>query len=180
MLLAEVALLLSCLAFAAADVTHVKLERERNPPRTRAEWCSANGGSCLPREECLPATHVIASFCRHPVSVCCLPKKLLCENVYEGFCTTDLDGCRAKATHHVSELRCDVASNCCVPDEVLRRRQDHGGHWNSGFDWGRGCGGYGAPFHYPIRRGGYGSYGYGYGLDPSRGAYVRPGWPVGP
>ncbi|KAI0221560.1 hypothetical protein LSAT2_027130 [Lamellibrachia satsuma] len=167
MLLAEVALLLSCLALAGADVTRVKLERERDPPQTRAEWCDASGGSCVPREDCLPDTHIIASFCRHPVSVCCLSKKLLCESVYSGYCTSDLSGCRAKETHHVSELRCDTDSKCCVPDEVLRRRQDHG-HWGGGCNWG-GCGGYGGYGGYGC--GGYGGYGYGPYPYPRRGGY---------
>ncbi|KAI0221559.1 hypothetical protein LSAT2_027129 [Lamellibrachia satsuma] len=183
MLLAEVALLLSSLALAGADVTRVKLERDREPPRTRAEWCDTSGGSCVPREDCFPDTHIIASFCsRHPVSVCCLSKKLLCESVYSGYCTSDLSGCRAKTTHHVSELRCDDDHKCCVPDEVLRRRQDHGGrHWGGGWNRGVGCGGCG----------GYGGYGYGlnpyprfdgYGPNPfpQRGTYMGPGWPAGP
>ncbi|KAI0221557.1 hypothetical protein LSAT2_027127, partial [Lamellibrachia satsuma] len=168
-----------------ADVTRVKLERDREPPRTRAEWCHSNGGSCVPREDCLPDTHIVASFCRHPVSVCCLSKKLLCESVYSGYCTSDLSGCLAKTTHHVSELRCDDDHKCCVPDEVLRRQQDHGGgHWGGGWNWGGGhrrdCGGYGCIGYgygqnpYP-QRGGYGPNPY-----PQPGNYRAPGWPIRP
>lgn len=130
------AVVIFLLAVCAAN-----MERDRWPLRlpneSNEERCEASRGSCIPRRECLDHSNIIAFFCGRPRTVCCMSKKHLCENIYNGFCTNDISDCQPEETRTVSELRCDRESVCCMPVETLRLRQNWGGAWNARA-WG-GC-----------------------------------------
>ncbi|KAI0213896.1 hypothetical protein LSAT2_001020 [Lamellibrachia satsuma] len=129
---------------------------------TQGGWCAQRGGVCQSTNECDQTTNVLAGYCSE-ASVCCVPKRFVCEKWRSGFCTSDIAKCVSKPGHQVTGLVCSMNSVCCAPTYAPPPPVSPGVGVGVGGGFGGGS--------YPLG-GGFGPYGSG---CPGCG-YGHRGW----